>query len=540
MNNIFQQNLQQHADYFNNYRTWLSNSDATNLQKEFGEREITARENEVRSNLLTQQIELNESVIQQYTNDLEALIKRIKELRKISKDLTKTEKERGEATREADGLQGKAESIMLQRQQLDLANEQLKIQRMQADQLKHQPELLRDLRQESKQALEDGLVTFLTDGITQANSLGEALRNMLVDFLKTMQQFFAKRIVTSLMNQWFPQINEVDQRGNKVDPYANLTGYTRRFGGVNQNINPTQTFNQTVLTTTQTPTLMTNNALGAFSQPWQNSPLNPQAQQQQQNPYSFEQWKQSIDKMGTSMDTTSQKFNLLGTNTDFVSESVDSASKALTNVQETVKPPEDTTALTTLTTNASMAAANVQTLSQSFTTLTQNTITLGNAMTRIGMSSGLGGYAKGGIVHAAKGAVFHNNGVITGAGTSTSDSIPAMLSNGEAVINAKAVKELGVNFITAVNSGAFTKIKARLPHFAQGGTVGEAQQGTARGMTDFAKQLGTEVSTTNNMNVALVKDFDESMEFFMRSPQGQRILLDFQKGNGRALARFKS
>lgn len=40
-----------------------------------------------------------------------------------------------------------------------------------------------------------------------------------------------------------------------------------------------------------------------------------------------------------------------------------------------------------------------------------------------------------------------DGGMITGPGTSTSDSIPAMLSNGEYVVNAAAVKKVGVGFL---------------------------------------------------------------------------------------------
>lgn len=55
-------------------------------------------------------------------------------------------------------------------------------------------------------------------------------------------------------------------------------------------------------------------------------------------------------------------------------------------------------------------------------------------------------------------------GYITGPGTATSDSIPAMLSNGEYVLRASAVKRIGVPTLNALNTGAY--------HFAEGGYVG--------------------------------------------------------------------
>ena len=48
-----------------------------------------------------------------------------------------------------------------------------------------------------------------------------------------------------------------------------------------------------------------------------------------------------------------------------------------------------------------------------------------------------------------------NGGVVYGAGTGTSDSIPAMLSNGEYVMTAAAVQRLGVSMLDRLNySGA--------------------------------------------------------------------------------------
>lgn len=57
-----------------------------------------------------------------------------------------------------------------------------------------------------------------------------------------------------------------------------------------------------------------------------------------------------------------------------------------------------------------------------------------------------------------------DGGFIAGAGTGTSDSIPAMLSNGEYVIRAAAVRNIGVPTLNALNTGRY--------HFADGGYVG--------------------------------------------------------------------
>jgi len=89
-----------------------------------------------------------------------------------------------------------------------------------------------------------------------------------------------------------------------------------------------------------------------------------------------------------------------------------------------------------------------------------------------------GGFATGGFnTYGAMSNVlgirlgsFASGGMISGPGTGTSDSIPAMLSNGEYVINAEAVRRIGVPRLNALNSGI-------LPHFAGGGYVGSGSYG---------------------------------------------------------------
>jgi len=60
-----------------------------------------------------------------------------------------------------------------------------------------------------------------------------------------------------------------------------------------------------------------------------------------------------------------------------------------------------------------------------------------------------------------------DGGPIVGAGTATSDSIPAMLSNGEYVLNAKAVRRVGRPLLDAINYG-------HTRHFASGGLASKS------------------------------------------------------------------
>lgn len=63
---------------------------------------------------------------------------------------------------------------------------------------------------------------------------------------------------------------------------------------------------------------------------------------------------------------------------------------------------------------------------------------------------------------------FASGGKVAGAGTGTSDSILAKLSNGEFVVNAQATKEW-LPVLNAINSN-----KGGMPAFANGGMVGPA------------------------------------------------------------------
>lgn len=78
-----------------------------------------------------------------------------------------------------------------------------------------------------------------------------------------------------------------------------------------------------------------------------------------------------------------------------------------------------------------------------------------------GFTSGAGGiqgFASGGYVH--------------GAGSSTSDSIPARLSNGEFVVRASSVDKVGVGFLNYINSLGSKTSKIKMPNeFANGGVV---------------------------------------------------------------------
>lgn len=92
------------------------------------------------------------------------------------------------------------------------------------------------------------------------------------------------------------------------------------------------------------------------------------------------------------------------------------------------------------------------------TGLTASAISAGAALSAMSVTSGGGGLFS---------YFLADGGPIVGAGTATSDSIPAMLSNGEYVLNAKAVKRVGRPLLDAINYG-----HAR--HFASGGLASKS------------------------------------------------------------------
>lgn len=84
---------------------------------------------------------------------------------------------------------------------------------------------------------------------------------------------------------------------------------------------------------------------------------------------------------------------------------------------------------------------------------------------------------------------FATGGMIRGPGTGTSDSIPALLSNGEYVIRAAAVRKLGKNALDLINRGI------AIPRFADGGLVGaisSMQSGTPRDLGSIRFDIGGE------------------------------------------------
>ena len=120
----------------------------------------------------------------------------------------------------------------------------------------------------------------------------------------------------------------------------------------------------------------------------------------------------------------------------------------------------------------------------------------------------------GGFAARWKGAFgkgFATGGTVDGPGTGTSDSIPAMLSNGEYVLNAHAVDRLGVPFLNGLNTG-------RLRGFASGGLVGS---GGAYNRPASVASSSSSTSSSITLNVSAL-DASSFADFLARG--GMQVL----------------
>lgn len=120
----------------------------------------------------------------------------------------------------------------------------------------------------------------------------------------------------------------------------------------------------------------------------------------------------------------------------------------------------------------------------------------------------------GGFAARWKGAfgnAFASGGAVAGTGTGTSDSVPAMLSNGEYVLNAQAVDRLGVPFLNGLNTG-------RLRGFASGGLVGSG------GAYNRPASVGSSSSSTSNSITLNVSALDASSFADFLARGGMQVL----------------
>lgn len=144
-----------------------------------------------------------------------------------------------------------------------------------------------------------------------------------------------------------------------------------------------------------------------------------------------------------------------------------------------------------------------------------------NILPAIGGSSaggtGFFGKLSGSLKNIFGGLFKADGGFIQGAGSGISDSIPAMLSNGEYVIRAAAVKNIGTSVLDYINSG---RVK-----LAAGGLVGEG-----------LNSIGSNANSSNGVNVdartKIINVLDPNLlQEYMNTSDGRRTLVNLISNN---------
>ena len=657
---VFETWIKAIEDKFDIMDNYFAEMPVTNLQREQGERELKAYRNR-------ELVKANQDKLNALTEEY-----RVRTFR-----ITKNEQEMAhwkdvQAQAERDGVRGNdtyveagkhikelAEDTQAAKLEMSELNRQIgdtdNLIRLEKE-LSKLPDLLRDAGKVAKQSLEDGLVTFLTDGVNEAESLEDALLDLAQTFLKTMQEFFAKQMVTTLMNALFGHydtegngerndlfkratvsqdldINDENAKEHRIvyfsgadneivggdihytDENAKATvkalkdegiiarldengkGYSvpvssdeaskwytdyvknttvekgnQTLEGIKSEVS--QNDNQEVVNAVQdsgnkiTSTLAETNAKldvihsdlvqGNVEEQENNTEEqeNNEEEQANQADETFEQQQQT--QAVQSMEAPIEDINVSTERTADNTEGSNSSSSSSGGVGT-----ESGAAGGSVAPMGNYLKLSNKGFSKALEPINGflNNSVFGDIFNGLEGMLGSAGAQLGGMVFGVKtlfdgdkkekllsmiflelqliyttlqsatSVVGHaTGGFIRGAGTSTSDSIPAMLSNGEYVISADSVRKYGTNFMNAVNDGTFTQIPLGVPKFADGGFVGDTvSEETARGMSSFAGQIANNVSTTTNMSVALVGNQDEAMEHFMKSPRAQRIMLDFSR-----------
>jgi len=129
---------------------------------------------------------------------------------------------------------------------------------------------------------------------------------------------------------------------------------------------------------------------------------------------------------------------------------------------------------------------------------------------------------------------FSSGGIIKGPGTGTSDSVPGVVmeggrairpiavSNGEAILNAKLVKQLGAGTIHRANQQA-------LRGFSSGGVVGMK---SSNGINDIASKISDSVQPSQQPGLRVINAWDSGViKDYMDSSEGERVVINSIQNN---------
>ncbi|MGM9571735.1 MAG: tape measure protein [bacterium] len=123
---------------------------------------------------------------------------------------------------------------------------------------------------------------------------------------------------------------------------------------------------------------------------------------------------------------------------------------------------------------------------------------------------------------------FASGGYISGPGTGTSDSIPALLSNGEYVIKASSVRRYGQSFFDLLNMGIRP---SGIPRFATGGLVGSIPDKPKSETSRSNQQSGDGINIVNVVDKSMVQDY-------LSSSAGNKVILNVIQNNRNMIRRL--
>lgn len=201
-----------------------------------------------------------------------------------------------------------------------------------------------------------------------------------------------------------------------------------------------------------------------------------------------------------------------------------------------------TTAIAPASIQLGAAAFSLQTSAAALTTAAG---ALSSAAALSGAGGGIGslfGGKKGGMVYSSGIGGYAEGGVISGPGTGTSDSIPAVhlndkdseliaVSNGEAILNAKAVDFLGENFINELNRRA-------IQGFASGAVLDRNKTLNAGAKPITATAQVTPVENNNQTTVINAIDSSSVVAAAMETPSGDKVFINWMRANKSKIQRI--
>lgn len=182
-----------------------------------------------------------------------------------------------------------------------------------------------------------------------------------------------------------------------------------------------------------------------------------------------------------------------------------------------------------LTSGFSNILSGTETLSQGFKNMGKSLL---NALTNAALNAAFTNLFKnlGGIfsdvTSPATGLPIRRaeGGAVFGPGSSKSDSIPAWLSNGEYVLNAKSAGMLGLNLLNKLNSlgkGFNPKSRLGLPAFADGGAVSGGSGVSVNVINNSSQPVNARASTRFDGRQLIIDTFLEDAR--SNGPMSQNI-----------------